>query len=195
MPHLEIFGLLPYLLFEAKTNDSKIKRKLVKYIFKSKKIDNFETYLETHFNECKFFYVIDINFWNALMDEKEEIPDYINNSRIAEEINIITEKDKFEKEEYNERVKEIEEENKKKAKNKNKTKDKKDDKKTKENNDNDNVIQDSIEDNKIKEIESMVTKDAKLKKNLKFQKDFIILCDDLYKIIKNNYKFKIMKLN
>ena len=198
IPNLEIFGLLPYLLFEAKTNDKTIKRKIIKYLLKTKKIDNFETYLETHFNECKLFYVIDINFWNALMDENVEIPDYINNSRIAEELNIITEKDKFEKEEYNEKVKEMEEENKKKSKNKNKTKDKKEDKKEDNKEDkkedkeikdnNDNAKQDNIEENKIKEIELIQTKDAKLKKNLKYKKDFVILCDELYKIITNNYK-------
>ena len=124
MPSLEILSLVPYLLFKAKTNDKSIKRKLIKYILKMKNIDNFETYLKDHFNVCKYFYAVDINFWNALMDENMEVPDYLNNSRIAEEISIITEKQKFDKEEYEEKLKENEEMA-KKEKNKKKKKKKK----------------------------------------------------------------------
>ena len=77
------------LLFKVKAKDKRIKRRLVKDILKNENIDNYEKYLENKFDEYDFYYAIDINFWNILMNENEEAPDYINNSKIAEEINII----------------------------------------------------------------------------------------------------------
>lgn len=45
IPHLEMFELLPYLVFNAKTNDKNIKRKLINETLKSKNIANHEIYL------------------------------------------------------------------------------------------------------------------------------------------------------
>ena len=95
---LDNFGLLPYLLFKAKANDKKVKRKLIQTILKNDGIDNYEKYLENNFDQYKDFYAIDINFWNLLMNEKEDAPDFINNSNIAEDIILIKEEDKYNEE-------------------------------------------------------------------------------------------------
>ena len=95
-PHLENFGLLPYLLFQAKTDDKNIKRKIIKEILRNENIDSHEKYLEIKFSECDSFYAIDINFWKQLMNDNEEPPEYLNNSNIAEKIELVTEEDKLE---------------------------------------------------------------------------------------------------
>ena len=188
--HLDNFGLLPYKLFKAQTNDKKIKRRLIKDILKNRSIDNHEIYLKESFDYCNTFYIVDINFWNSLMNEQEEIPDYINNSRIAEEIIIIKEEDKFYQEENNERMREFEEKERKEMEKKQKKKKKKPneekDDKNKENKEGKDEKKE--EETGLNKIENMITKNGKLKKGLKYKKDFIILCDELYNIIKNNYK-------
>ena len=211
--HLNNFGLLPYLLFEAKTNNKIIKRKLIKDSLINRHFDNHEKYLEKFFDSNDFFYIIDINFWNSLMNENEEVPNYINNSRIAEEINIVKEEDKY----WQEENKKEEEENKEKKKNRNKKQKKETEKKKEKNNNegnkeeknknkNNKEEEKNKEDNKEEENnkdniieEQIITKKGKLKKGLKYKKDFIILCDELYHILKKNYKIdleiKITKIN
>ena len=189
--HLDNFGLLPYKLFRAQTKDKKTKRRLIKNILKNISIDNHEIYLKESFDYCNIFYIVDINFWNSLMNEQEEIPDYINNPRIAEEIIIIKEEDKFYQEENNERMREFEEKERKEMEKREKNKEKK----PKEEKGDKNKENKETKDEKKEEetglniIENMVTKNGKLKKGLKYKKDFIILCDELYNIIKNNFKF------
>ena len=186
-PHLELFGLLPYTLFKAKTNDKIIKRRIIKDTLKNRKIDNHENYLELKFDDCNNVYLLDIKFWNALINENEEIPDYIDNSRIAEEINIIKEEDKFYQEENDEETKKnIEKKSKEEKKKNEKNKEKNN---NKENNINNNKEENSKkEESDGKEIKQIVTKRGRLKKGLKYKEDFIVLCEELYDIIKNNYQ-------
>ena len=234
-PFLENFALIPYLYFKVKANDKKIKRRIIKDIIKNEKIDDFEKYLESKIAEYDFFYAIDINFWNILMNENEEAPDYINNSKIAEEINIIKEEDRLQeeitqielsrikkdkKEQYKNKeqekeqnkIKEQEKDQNKERKGKNKEDDKnikkKEENEKQKDEKNINVKPNDVEDNKnqktneenkdksntkdnenqnIQTIE-IKTKQGKLKKGLKYKKDFIILCGQLYQVLKNNYK-------
>ena len=231
-PYLENFGLIPYLYFKVKAVDKKIKRRLIKDILKNEKIENYEKYLEKNFEEYDFFYAIDINFWNILMNDKEEAPEYINNSRIAEEINLVKEEDRIEEEieklkrninmsekkeknvkgtneennkdkskddknlnkkQENDRnqnqkdaTKKKEEDNNKKEKKKENNENQSNNGKNKDNNDNEKVLN---------EVEEIRTKLGKLKNGLKYKKDFIILCGQLYQILKTNYKIDyIIKL-
>ena len=225
IPHLKMFELIPYLLFNCKTNDKRIKRRLIIETLKNKNIENHEKYLEKSFNSCNYFYAIDTSFWNALIDENKDIPDFIDNSRIADEINLITEEEKFynegneeneekmenkenkenkenEKNEKNEKKEnkgENNKENKKEENKENKNEEKKENNKEEKNEEN-KVEKKNKEDNKNKENknkenknennknEEIITKNGKLKKGLKYKVDFIILCDELYNIIKNNYR-------
>ena len=238
IPQLKIVELLPYLLFNAKTKDKNIKRRLVVETLKSKNIDDHEIYLEKSFDECNRFYAIDINFWNALNSENKEIPDYIDNSRISEEINIIKEEDKYYQEENEEQMEKNKKKEGKKKKEENKDKKKEEDKNNKKKEDISKVDNKEEDKNKIdnkneeekedkkeeikgnkkekkkdkdkdkkkednkpnkkeedkdkneteEKINQMKIKRAKLKKGLKYKQDFIVLCDELYNIINNNYK-------
>ena len=143
-PYLEKFGLIPYIYFKVKANDKKIKRRLINETLKKENYDNHEKYLENKFAEYDYFYAIDVNFWNLLMNEGVEAPDYINNSRIAEEINIVTEEEKI-----NEEIRKIIE-NKKREKNKNEEKEKRK-KEEKEKNDKKNIKDNKTEENNDKE--------------------------------------------
>ena len=131
-PYLEDFGLIPYLYFDVKADDKKIKRRLIKDLLKNENIDNYDKYLENKFDDYHFFYAIDINFWNILMDEKEEAPDYINNSRIVEEIQIVKEEDKLRDEILKLKINIENKKDKKKDKDKNKKEEKHDENKNKE---------------------------------------------------------------
>ena len=210
---IENFGLLPYLLFKVKSNNKKVKRKLIQLTLKNEGIDNCEEYLDKNFVDSNDFYAIDINFWNKLMNENEEAPDYVNNSNIAKEINLTKTEDKLEQEIYDLNQKKIEKSLKKEKNKKNKSEnaDKGDNKKeeaNKGNSQNQNNIKEenknkeneiknnNNEENNIKEEDAnknedikIMTKPAELKKGLKYKKDFIILCGELYKLLKNNYKF------
>ena len=103
---------------------------------------NHEEYLKNHLENSDYFYPIDINSWNQLMNYYEAIPDYINNSKIAEEIIILKEEDKYRK----------------------------------------------IEKEKINKIEEINCKNARLKKGMKYKKDFVIICARLYEVLINNFK-------
>ncbi len=166
IPHLNQFGLLPYLLFKAHTKNKKIKRTLIKDYLKKRNIENHEKFLEENFDKCNSFFIIDINFWNSLMDENSEMPDYINNSRIAEEEEIIMkEEDKFYQEENEEKMKEYEEKHRKDIEKMEKMKNKMEKKKDGDNNEN-KKDENNQEQNKknVINIEEITTKRAKLKK-------------------------------
>ena len=235
-----MFELIPYLLFNVKTNDKKIKRRLIIETLKYKNIENHEIYLEKNFNSCNYFYAIDTFFWKALIDENKDIPDYIDNSRIGDEIIVITEEENFYNEENEEKMKnneknkkdgnkemkkeknkenkneekkenkseeknkEEKKENKNEEKNKEDKKENKNEEKNKEDKKEDNNKneeknkEEKKQDNKENKVEEIITKNGKLKKDLKYKEDFIILCDELYNIIKNNYsinfEIKLIKI-
>ena len=209
---IENFGLLPYLLFKVKSNNKKVKRKLIQITLKNEDIDNCEKYLEKNFVDSTDFYAIDINFWNKLMNENEEAPDYVNNSNIAKVIDLTKTEDKLEQEIYELNQKKIQKLLKKdQNKNKNENADKMNNKKEENNKTNSQDLNNKKEENKNKENDIkennnkesnindeninkneaviIMTKQASLKKGLKYKKDFIILCGELYKLLKNNYKF------
>ena len=108
-PPLEIFSLLPYLEFKVKTDDKKIRKKIINYVFEIDNSANPEKYLEKQFEENEFFYAIDKNCWEMLINPGVEDIDFIDNSKIAEEFNIITEEERYKKleEELNERKQNI----------------------------------------------------------------------------------------
>ena len=194
-PDLENFGLLPYIEFKVKTNDKKIRKKIIIDTLRKDDINNHEKYLENNFEDSDFFYAIDKNFWDTLMDPNAEAQDYIDNSKIAEEINIMTVEDQYRKIDRERYEKEMEIERKKREdkenkKNKNKKQDKNNEKKTQVSNET------KVEEKKPEEI--IISKNAKLKPGLKYNQDFILLCGRLYSIIetnyKMNYKIKIKKI-
>ena len=212
-PDLENFGLLPYLLFKVKANNKKVKRKLIQKILKNDGIDNYEQYLENNFDDCGDFYAVSFKFWNLLMNENEEAPEYINNSDIAEYSILVKEEDLLQ-----EKITLLERENINKQDNeKNKKADKKNKKNVQKKQDNNQKVenQEKEKGNEIKEGENknneenkdsqkdkddskkndnnneaqIVTQLASLKRGKKYREDFIILCGELYKLIKNNYRF------
>jgi len=206
------FGLIPYLEFKIKANDKEVKEKLVRLYLKNEGIEEYEKYLERNFENNEIFYAINYKFWESLLDEEKKSPEYINNEEIADELNIIKDEEKIQKEIEDLQNKiNSEIENKKNKKNK-KSKNKDDSNKEKETEPNknnaknsnekneeinkkegniikDNTIpkKDSINKSKEKKIE-IVTKRGKLKKGLKLNQDFILLCGDLYQLLKTNYQ-------
>ena len=202
-PHLENFGLLPYLLFKAKADNKKVKRKLIQKILKNDGIDNCEQYLKNNFDSSDDFYAVSTKFWNLLMDENEEAPEFINNSDIAEYSDLIKEEDILqEKIVQMQRENAIKQEKEKPKKPDNNKKKKQDNKQKVENQDKEKEKGNEIkegenknnEENKDKQKDNanetqFVTKLANLKRGKKYGIDFFILCGELYKLIKNNYRF------
>ena len=185
IPSLENFGLLPYLEFRVKTDDKNIRKRLINDTLKKYSADNIESYLETQFEESDYFYAIDVKFWNILINKEQEAPDYIDNSKIAEEIIIIKEEERYRRIEAERVNKNLEEERKRKEEREKKRN------KNKGNNNNDgknneaNKKEENKEEKKIKEIK---TKNASLKPGMKYKKDFILVCKELFQILQNNYK-------
>ena len=95
IPSLEIFGLLPYLEFEYKIYNNKIRKRIVNHILKKYNALNIYNYLESKFINNIYFYAIDANCWNDFIDPERDVPDYIDNSKIAEEIISMTEGEKY----------------------------------------------------------------------------------------------------
>ena len=127
---LENFGLLPYLEFKVKSEDKIIKKRLINDILRNNYIDNYENYLENEFEACEYFYAINKNFMDTLMDPNAEAPDFIDNENIAEEINIIKEEDRYRQLEAERVEKIMKEERKKREKKEKKTNNNNDKKKT-----------------------------------------------------------------
>ena len=186
IPSLENFGLLPYLEFRIKTDDKNIRKRLINDTLKKYNADNIESYLENQFEESDYFYAIDFNFWNILIDKEREAPDYIDNSKIAEEIIIIKEEERYRKIE-SERVNKILEEEKKRKEDRERRRNK-----NKNNNNNDGKNNEANikkeENNEEKKIKEIKTKNASLKPGMKYKKDFILVCKELFQILQNNYK-------
>ena len=193
-PFLEDFGLLPYSIFKVKTDDKKIKRRLINDILKNEDINNFEKYIEKNFEDYEYFYAIDIKFWNTLINENEEAPDFIDNSNIAEEFKIVKEEDKIEEEimniENEKREKNKKENSKiKKENGKEESNIKEGKKKIEENNNNKgNENNDKEVKKENTQNQEPILKLGKLKKGLKYKKDFILVCGKLYQIFKTHYK-------
>ena len=112
------------------------------------------------------------------MDPEREAPDFLDNSKIAEEVDIITEEQKSRNIE-NERIKKLMEEEKKKREAREKKKFSKflgikDEKQNQTTNEN---------DDKKKEVEQkkeeIVTKSAKLKPGLKFRRNMVLLIQQM----------------
>ena len=162
-PYLESFGLIPYKYLKVKVNDKEKIKIIINNFLKNESDGKLEKYLEKNFNECSSFYAIDVKFWNSLINKNDVAPDYINNSRIAEEINIVTEEEKIKKEIEEQREKEKDKKNIKNA---------------------DNIKEKYVNDNN----ENIEAKPAKLKKGLKYKNDFIVVCGQLYEILNTNYK-------
>ena len=185
---LENFGLLPYSEFKVKTKNKKIRKKIIMDLLIREDINNYEKYLETNFDENDYFYAIDINFWNILIDPNADAQDYIDNSKIAEEINIITEEQRYRNIE-NERIRKIQEEEWKKREENERRKNRGKNNNNNINNNNNNNINTNNEINTVKKEEEIVqSKKANLKPGLKYNKDFIIICGKLFDILKTNYK-------
>ena len=186
IPSLENFGLLPYLEFRIKTDDKNIRKRLINDTLKKYNADNIESYLENQFEESDYFYAIDIYFWNILIDKEREAPDYIDNSKIAEEIIIIKEEERYRRIE-SERVNKILEEEKKRKEDRERRRNK-----NKNNNNNDGKNNEANikkeENNEEKKIKEIKTKNASLKPGMKYKKDFILVCKELFQILQNNYK-------
>ena len=85
--YMDNLCLIPYIRFNMKTEDENLKKKIIKFILNEKTV---EEYLKDNFDKCNKFYPININFWNSLIDfkeqknEQEKIELKINNKLIAE---------------------------------------------------------------------------------------------------------------
>ena len=170
---------------------------------KNEDIDNCEQYLKNNFDSSDDFYAVSTKFWNLLMDENKEAPEYINNSDIAEYSDLIKEEDMLQEKIIQlQRENAIKQENKKPKKPDNNKKKKKDNKQKVEGQDKEKEKVNEIkegenknnEDNKDKQKDNanetqIITKFAYLKRGKKYGIDFFILCGELYKLIKNNYRF------
>ena len=96
--NIDYFGLIPYLEFRVKANNKDIKRKLVKLYLKNEGNEEYEKYLERNFEHNDKFYVINYTFWESLLDEEKEAPEYIKNEEIADELNITKNEEEIQKE-------------------------------------------------------------------------------------------------
>ena len=96
-PSLENFGLLPFSEFKAKVNDKNIKKKILLNVLKLDNTENHLEYLKIHFDNTDYFYAIDKSIWDKLIDPNIKVFDFIDNSKIAEEINIMTEEERYKK--------------------------------------------------------------------------------------------------
>ena len=167
--YMDTLGLLPYLKFGVKLIAQDLKKKIINFILNNKTA---EEYLIENFDKCEYFYPININFWNSII-EPGVIPEIeINNSLIAEEDKIFyIKKNEEENDEKNQKQQnQKENENSQKENEKNGHKEKEEENKNK------------IESNKKEK------KIGKLKKDLKYGIDYVIICGDLYKKICNNFE-------
>ena len=97
--------------------------------------------MEKNFEQGIYFYAIDINFWNLLIDPKADAPDYLDNSKIAEEINIMKMEDIYKKIESERISRQLEEERKKREEK---------EKKIKKNKNKENQIQNQVNNEQTK---------------------------------------------
>ena len=80
--YMDILAYLPYLRYGLKPVNNTHKKQLILHILNHKSINK---YLYDNFDKNTSFYPINIDFCKSLIKSKENIPDEINNSLIAEE--------------------------------------------------------------------------------------------------------------
>ena len=108
-----------------KINDKKLRKRLINDVLNGEDIladIGSEKYLEKNLEQSIYFYAIDINFWHLLLEPKANAPDYLDNSKIAEEINVMKIEDIYKKIESERINRQSEEERKKRKKKKKKLK-------------------------------------------------------------------------
>ena len=142
--YMEILGLLPFLRYNVKPVDPKLKKKIINFILNNKTVYD---YLSDNFEMNSKFYPINMDFWKSIIDSEKIPQDQVNNSIIAEEDPI-----------FNLQLE-------KKPKNMNKEKDNKN-------------INNNIEEQKEKKTNK--PKIGKLRDNIKYKEDFVIICGDLF---------------
>ena len=163
--YMDTLGLLPYLKFGVKLIGQDLKKKVIKSILNNRTA---EQYLIDNFDKCDYFYPINMAFWNSLISPDINPEIEINNSLIADEDEIFYLKKNDENKKGNEKEnKEKGKEQEEKNKNEEKSKEKEE-----------NTID---KNKKIKKI-------GKLKPELKYGVDYVILCGELYKKILNNFE-------
>ena len=194
--YMDNLGLLPYLKFGVKIESQYLKKKIVNFILNERTA---EEYLNDNFDNCQYFYPINIEFWNSLM-EKGRTPEIeINNSLIAKEDDIYYIKRKDENNKKDETNKN-DETNKKDETNKNqKQENQKENNKNKDNEKKEKELKEKEKENKnkIEEIKKQ-KKIGKLKKDKQYGIDYVIICDKLYenisKIFELDYEIKLEKI-
>ena len=191
--YLENLTLLVYIRYNLKVEEQLLKKKIINFILNKRTV---KEYLIDNFDKNERFYPINIEFWNNLINENQEVNQElkINNSLIAEEDEIykIIEK---EEEKYN---KKLSEQNNEKD-NKNQNNKKEDNKMNKNQNDIKTKTQEkegekSNEKNEIIKIQEVKKKPikGKLKRNVKYGENYVIICGDIYEKINLYFEFDIL---
>ena len=191
--YLENLTLLVYIRYNLKVEEQPLKKKIINFILNKRTV---KEYLIDNFDKNERFYPINIEFWNNLINENQEVNQElkINNSLIAEEDEIykIIEK---EEEKYN---KKLSEQNNEKD-NKNQNNKKEDNKMNKNQNDIKTKTQEkegekSNEKNEIIKIQEVKKKPikGKLKRNVKYGENYVIICGDIYEKINLYFEFDIL---
>ena len=214
--YMENLGFLAYIRYNLDTKDQGLQKKIIKFILKERTA---EQYLIDNFDKCDKFYPVNIEFWNSLIDntdssEKTELK--INNSLIADrdEIYYIIKKEENKKKEGEDKNKEIKIAEKSKQ---NKIENNKTNKNAKKENNEIKDERTALKEKKgkkdneeikgkekVKQKEEMETKEkeeakeikqkkepikGKLKNNVKYGDNYVILCDDIYKKVSLYYEF------
>ena len=188
--YMENLILIPYIRYNLMADAPELKKKIINFILNKKTT---EEYLIEHFDECNKFYPVNIEFWNALTDEQNEPNNAeleINNSLIAEKDDIfyITKNEEEQSIKEN-KIQTSPKENKQDLKNdKNKNNDK--------NNNKEEVNALKKEDKKEGEKETEIIKEkkkeairGKLKNNVKYGDNYVIICGEIYDKISTNFEF------
>ena len=186
--YMDNFGLLPYIKFGIKPIEQKVKKKIIKFYLRGKTV---QEYLEDNFDTNDLFYAINTNFWDTLIDPETEIEKEVNNIKIAEEDNIlnITEDDLINENNTEENKDKENKDNKKEKEKENKNENIENNKKENENKEKVDKSEENEENNIENKLKNKRTKHGKLKKEIEYEKDFIILCDDLFDFIRENFIF------
>ena len=175
MGYIDTLGLLPYLKFGVKPIGQDLLKRIINFILNKKTA---EEYLIENFDKCDYFYPININFWNSLIEPNMAPEIEMNNYNIAEEDEI-----------YYTKRKEV-----KKGKKENEEQKVGEQDKSQQENEQNNK---NKEENKEIEFKKRIKKKGKLKKDKKYGIDFVIICGELYqKIAKNfeiDYEIKLEK--
>ena len=163
--YMDTFGLMPYLKFNVKPIGQELKKKIINFILNKRTA---EEYLVENFDDNNVFFAINMPFWNSLVNP-EEFPEIeVNNSIIGEEDDIYNIGQNKEKEEKNEKQDQQNENNQKSSQ------------------------QEKEKQEKEKNIEIPKKKEkliGKLKKDLKYGQDYVIICGDLYQKISEYFQF------